>query len=63
MYLTMETITNYLVANSELSNKEVIFCMVSSVVFGMVFGLILLDIKHNKEANAALEQYRRKESR
>lgn len=63
MYLTMETITNYLIANSELSNKEVIFCMVSSVVFGMVFGLILLDIKHNKEANDALEQYRRKASR
>lgn len=44
----MEIITNYLSANCETTNGEVISVILASITLGLVIGLIILDRKETR---------------
>lgn len=63
MYLTMETITNYLIANSGLTNKEAIFLLVTGIVFGMTVALVGQAIRDERAWKEIADAYRGKGNR
>lgn len=63
MYLTMETITNYLIANSELTNKEAIFLLVTGIVFGMTVALVIQTRQDARAWKEISDAYRGKDNR